>query len=163
MVEDLKYNERVDPIETRPKLDFLKDIKYIDQMISNFTDEILPRVAYYSLKWSDSKPDNIYNETDTKTFKSPFYIPVNAELNPPKKTLQTYGIDETRAIIFSIANIDLQRNNLNPKIGDQLQYDTLFYEVRNVVKDKFWQASLQPMEFKLFCDIVPERSKAVRS
>jgi len=147
-----KYFDKIDRHVERPSLDFLGDVGFIDELSQNFGNEILPKVLYYSLRWEKSKPTNIYSENDEKLYLKPILIAMNAELNPPEKELDKFGIQHSRAIKFSVSMSELKKNNVLPKIGDQIRYDDDFFYVNDVKKESAWAASLQYVSVALFCD-----------
>ncbi len=152
MTVNEKYYEREDKRAERPTLDFLSDVGFIDELAQNFGNEVLPRIKYYSLEWASNEPTNIYREKVNKTFKVPIYVIMNAELNPPEKELDKFGIQYSRDIKFSVSMTELKKKNILPKVGDQLYYDNTYFTVFNPIKEAVWAGSLQYVNVHLFCN-----------
>lgn len=150
-----------DPAEERPQVfDYANDLALFNGFANEFSDIYLLNLNYYSFDWDTSTPSNIYGEQDTKTYRDPVRIRANAELNPPKKRLEKWGIQHPRDVIFLIAMTKFEQANISPQVDDQIEYEHVMYRVTEVQKAERIEGTNQAMSVSLFCERIPKKERA---
>lgn len=96
--------------------------------------------------------DPLYNEAPARKFSEPVPIRCLPDHQPTSKTLTSFGIEQTRSVLFKVptvllADIDYLLRDETWMIGDLIKWGGDFYEILDQVKvnDSYWATTNIPM------------------
>ncbi len=93
----------------------------------------------------DGAQDDLYQEDVRPTFKDPIAIPTFFTINPQKKLLKSFGIEEEQEAIAVWSNRLLNTSGLDPVTGDRVEYLGILFDVITVKFDAYHLSTQVPL------------------
>ena len=95
------------------------------------------QVLLYKLNLN-STDTNLYGEADTKVYDNAVFLHAIINLSPSDATRDDYGVDRNQQIEFAFFRDTLVEADINPEIGDIVEYDGGFWEIDNTSETQYY-------------------------
>lgn len=86
---------------------------------------------------------NLYGESNKKTYDTPVYVHAVINLSPSEASGEEYGVDQTQQIEFAFLRDSLVEADIDPVIGDIVEWDGAYWEIDNTNEAQYY-ASKNP-------------------
>lgn len=127
--------------------------------IREYSARHFPLVDLVRMDRQQTFVDPLYNEAPARRFEDPVPIRCLPDHQPTKKTLTSFGIEQSRSVLFKVptialADIDYLRKDETWMIGDLIKWGNDYYEILDQVKvnDGYWATTNIPMYLVLGAD-----------
>lgn len=114
-----------------------RDKKLMSKVNRELIDDILStKIIYFQISEKDTI-GNVYGETTTKYFSNQYIIPCQIEREDQQHDLSDGKYDYNQAATFYFLRDYLLENNIVIEPSNYIQWDNEFYEIDNVVENKY--------------------------
>ena len=112
-----------------------RELNLINSWTKELTQDVSRQfVLYYAVSADDSVVHDVYDEGVTKTVMDPVKVNCRVEFDETAATTGKGVIDSNFELTVQIQPQELIERNLNPRIGDFVEWAQVMFEVTNVTK-----------------------------
>ena len=114
-----------------------RDVSFMRRINRSFINRTVgEEVGYYKISLSETIID-VYGDAEKKVYYNPVLITCLVGRQPQTATEMPYGTDNNQPIDFNFLRDDLTPIELVPEKGDIIMWQESYYEVDNVIENKF--------------------------
>lgn len=112
-----------------------QEINFFNWIGKELIQEIVgQKIIYFAVSQEATRSDALYGEAIQKTTYEPVEINALVIYNEPEQTVDNFSFDTIYRIQIAFALNELSERDIEPRVGDFVQYGESFYEVLELTK-----------------------------